>query len=114
MPPFYQYTPREAARYPTQHIDNFPLKQHTPSLRGDEGRDRLYGEGGDDRRSDPGARGRQTFGHSLVIDPWGDVLLDMRTTENPVSTARIAIGRPTYPCPTTATRIVHHPGTAVC
>ena len=21
--------------------------------------------------------GRQTFGHSLVIDPWGDVLLDM-------------------------------------
>jgi predicted amidohydrolase len=21
--------------------------------------------------------GRQTFGHSLVIDPWGEVLLDM-------------------------------------
>jgi deaminated glutathione amidase len=23
------------------------------------------------------ADGRQTFGHSLVVDPWGDVLLDM-------------------------------------
>jgi predicted amidohydrolase len=22
--------------------------------------------------------GRQTFGHSVVIDPWGDVLLDMQ------------------------------------
>jgi predicted amidohydrolase len=21
--------------------------------------------------------GRQTFGHSLVIDPWGEILLDM-------------------------------------
>jgi len=25
------------------------------------------------------ADGRQTFGHSLVVDPWGDVLLDMGT-----------------------------------
>jgi predicted amidohydrolase len=22
--------------------------------------------------------GRETFGHSLVVDPWGDVLLDMK------------------------------------
>lgn len=25
--------------------------------------------------------GRETFGHSLVIDPWGDILLDMGTKE---------------------------------
>jgi predicted amidohydrolase len=28
----------------------------------------------------PGARhedGRETYGHSLVVDPWGEVLLDM-------------------------------------
>ena len=25
------------------------------------------------------ADGRETYGHSLVIDPWGDVLLDMGT-----------------------------------
>ena len=23
------------------------------------------------------ADGRQTFGHSMVVDPWGEVLLDM-------------------------------------
>lgn len=26
------------------------------------------------------ADGRATYGHSLAVDPWGDVLLDMRTT----------------------------------
>src|SRR5215510_7814735 len=32
----------KAARHPTQYIDNFSLKQHTPALRGDEGRDRIF------------------------------------------------------------------------
>src|SRR5207253_1605378 len=34
-------TTRKAARHPTQHIDNFPLKQYLPCLRGDERRDRI-------------------------------------------------------------------------
>ena len=29
-------TTRKAARHSTQHIDNFPLKQYLPPLRGDE------------------------------------------------------------------------------
>jgi deaminated glutathione amidase len=36
--------------------------------------------------------GRQTFGHSLVVDPWGDVLLDMGE-ERGVGYADIDLGR---------------------
>ena len=33
--------------------------------------------------------GRTTFGHSLIVGPWGDVLLDMGGTENKVAFAEI-------------------------
>jgi predicted amidohydrolase len=36
--------------------------------------------------------GRETFGHSLVIDPWGEVLLDMGE-ENGVGFADIDLAR---------------------
>src|SRR5256885_3624721 len=36
--------------------------------------------------------GRQTFGHSLVVDPWGDVLLDM-AEETGVAFAEIDLSR---------------------
>jgi predicted amidohydrolase len=36
--------------------------------------------------------GRETFGHSLVVDPWGDVLLDMGETSS-VAFADLDLGR---------------------
>ena len=36
--------------------------------------------------------GRETFGHSLVIDPWGDILLDMKG-EVGVGFAEVQLGR---------------------
>lgn len=36
--------------------------------------------------------GRETYGHSLVIDPWGEILLDMGT-ENGVGFAEIELSR---------------------
>ena len=36
--------------------------------------------------------GRQTFGHSLVVDPWGDVLLDMGERSG-IAFAEIDLGR---------------------
>lgn len=33
--------------------------------------------------------GRETFGHSLVVDPWGEVLLDMAQAEDAVAFAEI-------------------------
>ncbi len=36
--------------------------------------------------------GRQTYGHSLVIDPWGDVLLDMGNEAGPEAGPRGALG----------------------
>ncbi|QPD00067.1 carbon-nitrogen hydrolase family protein [Qipengyuania soli] len=37
--------------------------------------------------------GRQTFGHSLVVDPWGDVLLDMGGEHSGIGFAEIDLGR---------------------
>ncbi|MFA7597007.1 MAG: carbon-nitrogen hydrolase family protein [Novosphingobium sp.] len=37
--------------------------------------------------------GRQTFGHSLVVDPWGEVVLDMGGEEAGVAFAKIDPGR---------------------
>ena len=37
--------------------------------------------------------GRQTFGHSLVVDPWGDIILDMGGTEPGLGFADIDPGR---------------------
>lgn len=39
------------------------------------------------------ADGRRTYGHSLVIDPWGEVLLDMGGTEAGLGFAEIDMGR---------------------
>ena len=51
------------------------------------------------------ADGRRTYGHSLVVDPWGEVLLDMaarggRTSIRDIDLARIAEVRATgsQPC----------------
>ena len=45
--------------------------------------------------------GRQTFGHSLVVDPWGEVLLDMGEQEGlgfaEIDRARIAQVRSRIP-----------------
>ncbi len=38
------------------------------------------------------ADGRETYGHSLVVDPWGDVLLDMREDVD-VSTVEIDLAK---------------------
>jgi deaminated glutathione amidase len=38
------------------------------------------------------AEGRRTYGHSLIVDPWGKVLADGEETVGPVS-ARIDLGR---------------------
>ena len=37
--------------------------------------------------------GRETFGHSLVVDPWGEVLLDMGQAHGSVGFADIDLGR---------------------
>jgi predicted amidohydrolase len=37
--------------------------------------------------------GRETFGHSLVVDPWGEVLLDMGDAHGEVGFADIDLGR---------------------
>ena len=38
------------------------------------------------------ADGRETYGHSLIVDPWGDVLLDMGA-ESSLALAEIDLGR---------------------
>jgi predicted amidohydrolase len=38
--------------------------------------------------------GRRTFGHSLVVDPWGRVLLDMGTAERETGFAEIDLAQP--------------------
>ena len=35
------------------------------------------------------ADGRRTYGHSLVVDPWGDVVLDMREDRQDLGFAEI-------------------------
>jgi predicted amidohydrolase len=37
--------------------------------------------------------GRRTYGHSLVVDPWGRVLLDMGTAEKAVGFAELDLGQ---------------------
>lgn len=37
--------------------------------------------------------GRRTFGHSLVVDPWGQVLLDMGAAEREVGFAELDLGQ---------------------
>jgi predicted amidohydrolase len=37
--------------------------------------------------------GRSTYGHSLVVDPWGEVLLDMGSAEREVGFAKIDLSR---------------------
>ena len=37
--------------------------------------------------------GRETYGHSLVIDPWGEVLLDMDGEESGLGFAEIEAER---------------------
>ncbi len=37
--------------------------------------------------------GRRTYGHSLVVDPWGEVLLDMGTAEREIGFAELDPGR---------------------
>ena len=37
--------------------------------------------------------GRTTYGHSLVVDPWGEVLLDMGGEESGVGFAEIDLSR---------------------
>jgi predicted amidohydrolase len=37
--------------------------------------------------------GRRTYGHSLVVDPWGRVLLDMRSAEREVGFAELDLGQ---------------------
>ncbi|MCH2487124.1 MAG: carbon-nitrogen hydrolase family protein, partial [Erythrobacter sp.] len=37
--------------------------------------------------------GRRTFGHSLVVDPWGEVLLDMGGERSGVGFADIDLAR---------------------
>lgn len=37
--------------------------------------------------------GRETFGHSLVVDPWGEVLLDMGGTDAGLGFCEIDLGR---------------------
>ena len=37
--------------------------------------------------------GRRTYGHSLVVDPWGEVLLDMGGEAPGLAFAEIELGR---------------------
>lgn len=37
--------------------------------------------------------GRETFGHSLVVDPWGEVLLDMGNTQDAIGMAEVELAR---------------------
>ncbi len=37
--------------------------------------------------------GRETYGHSMVIDPWGEVMLDMGNSEPGLAYAEIDLGR---------------------
>jgi predicted amidohydrolase len=37
--------------------------------------------------------GRETFGHSLVVDPWGEVLLDMGNMEEAIGMAEVDLAR---------------------